>query len=189
MNPRLAAIISAAKKQGVPKQSIENAIARGQGVSLTGAALENVTIEAMFPPVAVIVECQTDNRLRTLADMRLLVKECGGTMTPTSHIFDRKGRIVFERSDTVREEDIFDETIEAGAIDVWTKEDGSIVVLAKANETVAVADALSKSTGLKVQSSEIIWDPKKDMVVSKASNDTLDSFFSMHGYIDFFMKW
>ena len=58
-NARLATLIAGAKKSGFPKSSIENAIARGQGLSPTGAALEMVTVEAMLSSMAVIIECQT----------------------------------------------------------------------------------------------------------------------------------
>ncbi|KAJ6150993.1 hypothetical protein N7470_007587 [Penicillium chermesinum] len=62
---------------------IESAIARGQGLSVTGQALEAVTIEAMFPgSVAVVVECQTDQKARVLQDIRHLIKTCGGIITP-----------------------------------------------------------------------------------------------------------
>lgn len=176
-NPRLAAVVAAAKKQGFPKTSIENAIARGRGVSLSGAPLESLTIEAMLPPsVAVIVECQTDSKLRTLADMRLAVKEAGGSMTPTNHMFERKGKIIFGAAKGIGEEDIFDQAIEAGAIDVNTEDEGKIVVYAESSQTTAVAEALSKSSGLLVESSDIIWDPKEDMMVDGAVSEALQSF-------------
>lgn len=176
-NPRLAAIITVAKKQGFPKASVENAIARGQGRSPTGAALESLTIEAMVPPsVAVIVECQTDSKARTLGDLKLALKESGGTMTPTSHIFDRKGKIVFEGAKNIGEEELFDQAIEAGAVDVQMEDDGKVVVFAESSQTTAVADALAASSGLKVESLDIIWDPKEDMMVDVASPEMLDSF-------------
>ena len=176
-NPRLATVITAAKKQGFPKASIENAIARGQGRSPTGAALESLTIEAMVPPsVAVIVECQTDSKARTLNDIKFAIKESGGTMTPTSHMFDRKGKIVFEGSKDVGEEEIFDQAIEAGATDIQMEDDGKVVVYAESSQTTAVAEILTKSSGLKVESLNIVWDPKEDMMVDVASPLVLDSF-------------
>lgn len=176
-NPRLATVITAAKKQGFPKASIENAIARGQGRSPTGAALESLTIEAMLPPsVAVIVECQTDSKARTLGDMKLAIKESGGSMTPTSHMFDRKGKIVFEGSKDIGEEEIFDHAIEAGAIDVQMEDEGKVVVYAESSQTTAVAENLVNSSGLKVESLDIVWDPKEDMMVDVASPEMLDSF-------------
>lgn len=176
-NPRLATIITAAKRQGFPKASIENAIARGQGRSPTGAALEALTIEAMVPPsVAVIVECQTDSKARTLGDMKLAIRDFGGTMTPTSHMFDRKGKIVFERSRDIGEEEMFDQAVEAGAIDVQMEDDGKVVVYAESSQTTAVAETLAESSGLKVESLDIVWDPKEDMMVDVASPEMLDSF-------------
>ncbi|KAK3169596.1 hypothetical protein OEA41_008980 [Lepraria neglecta] len=180
MNPRLATAVTAAKKIGFPKASIENAIARGQGVSPNGAALENLTIEAMVPPsVAVIIECQTDSKLRTLADLRLAVKEAGGSVTPTNHLFERKGRIVFEKSEETDEVDIMDQAIEAGAIDVdITSEDGTeeVVLLTESTQTTAVAGAMTQSSGLRLKSSEIIWDPKEDMMVDVNSPEALGDF-------------
>ena len=176
-NPRLATIINSAKKQGLPKALIEGAIARGQGRSATGAALESLTIEAMLPPsVAVIMECQTDSKARTLNDIRALIKDFGGTATSTSHMFDRKGKIVLEGHKSMSEEEIFDQAIEAGAIDVQMEEDGKVVVFAESSQTTAVADALAAFSRIEVVSSDIIWDPKEDMMADVASPEILESF-------------
>jgi transcriptional/translational regulatory protein YebC/TACO1 len=177
MNSRLAAVITSAKKIGFPKASIDNAIARGQGVSANGAALESVTIEAIMPPsVALIIECQTDSKPRTLNDMRLAIKEAGGTMTPTTHLFDRKGKIIVENPDGMGEDDIFDRAIEAGAVDIELENDGSVVIFTESTETTAVAKALSESSSLRVTHSDIIWDPKEDMMVDVSTPDALNSF-------------
>ncbi len=177
MNSRLAAVITSAKKIGFPKASIDNAIARGQGVSANGAALESVTIEAIMPPsVALIIECQTDSKPRTLNDMRLAIKEAGGTMTPTTHLFDRKGKIIFENPDGMGEDDIFDRAIEAGAVDIELENDGNVVIFTESTETTAVAKALSESSSLRVTHSDIIWDPKEDMMVDVSTPDALNSF-------------
>ena len=176
-NPRLANIITAAKKQAMPKASIESAIARGQGRSLTGAALESFTIEAMVPPsVAVIVECQTDSKARLLLELKSAIRDYSGTITPTAHMFDRKGKAVFEASRGSEEEKIFDQAVEAGAIDVQTEEDGKIVVYTEPSHAAAVANKVATSSGLKVQSLDIIWDPKEDMMIDVASPEMLDGF-------------
>ena len=183
-NPRLATSINSAKKQGLPKALIEGAIARGQGRSATGAALESLTIEAMLPPsVAVIMEFQTDSKGRTLNDIRALIRDFGGTATPTTHMFDRKGKIVLEGHKSMTEEEIFDQAIEAGAIDVQMEEDGKVVVFAEYSQTTAVADALAASSGLEVVSSDIIWDPKEDMMVDVASPEILDGFLSDSAHV------
>lgn len=177
INPRLAAVIASAKRIGFAKASIENAIARGQGVSPSGAALENVTIEAMVPPsVAVIIECQTDSRLRTLSDVRLAVKEAGGTVTPTNHLFNRKGKIICKNPEGMEEEDIFDRAIEAGAVDIELENDGSVIIYAESNETTAVANAVAKSSSLRVTNTDIIWDPKEDMMVDVTTPEALNNF-------------
>ena len=176
-NPNLATIITTAKKQGVPKASIESAIARGQGRSLTGAVLETLTIEAMVPPsVAVIVECQTDSKLRTLNEMKQAIAHAGGTLTPTNHMFDRNGKIVFEASESIGEGEIFDQAVEAGALDVQTEEDGKLVVYTESSQTTAVADILATSSGLKLENLGIVWVPKEDMMVDVESPEILENF-------------
>ena len=139
--------------------------------------MESLTIEAMVPPsVAIIVECQTDSKARTLGDMKLAIKESGGTMTPTTHMFDKKGKIVFEASQGIEEDKIFDQAIEAGAIDIQMEDDGKVVVYAESTQTTAVADALAMSSGLKLERLDIVWDPKEDMMVDVESPEMLDSF-------------
>lgn len=177
INHYLAAKITAAKKLSVPKAVIEGAIARGQGRSLTGATLESLRIEAMIPPaVAIIVECQTDTKPRTMSEMKIAIRKSGGTLTPTSHVFDRKGKIVLGGSKSVGEEEIFDQAIEAGAIDIQVEDDGKVVVYAEPDRTTAVADALAISSGLKLESLDIVWEPKEDMMVDVANTENLDMF-------------
>ena len=179
-NSRLATVIAAAKKVGFPKISIESAIARGQGLSPSGAALEFLTIEAMIPPsVAIIVECETDSKLRTLNDLRLIIKEAGGSVTPTQHLFDRKGKIVCENPEGVGEEEIFDRGVEAGATDVETLPDGSVIVSTESSETTSVAQILSESSALKIVSSNITWDPKEEMMVEVPNPEVLSSSLGM----------
>lgn len=177
MNPRLAALVTVAKKQGFPKTSIENAIARGQGVSPSGAALESVTVEAMVPPsVAVIIECQTESKLRTLADIRLLVKSAGGNVTPTNHLFDKKGKIVFENPQGLTEEDVFDQAIEAGATEIEVGEHGDIEIFTAPSQTMAAAKELSNALDLTVKSSDIVWTPKEEMMVNVEEPEALNIF-------------
>lgn len=165
MNPRLADLVTKAKKIGFPKASIENAIARGQGVSQSGAPLENVTIEAMMPhSVAIIIECRTDSKPRTLTEMRLAIKDFGGTVTPTKHIFEQKGRILARMTPYPEPAHLFDRVIEAGVIDVQT--DGeNIQIFTEPSQTTAVANKLVESLGFKIEETNIIWDPKEDMML------------------------
>ncbi|KAI9731822.1 MAG: hypothetical protein M1818_007687 [Claussenomyces sp. TS43310] len=182
-NPRLATILATAKKAGFPKASVEAAIARGQGISITGAALEQLTLEAIIPPsIAFVIEIETDNRKRTLADLRYLIKTNGGTVTPTSYLFRKSGRVTFEKDDrALGADEMLDEAIEAGAEDVEEDEDGNVVVWTDPSKTMGTAEALSKSLNLKVHSSDIIWAPNEDTLVPIDSEDT---FTALAGLID-----
>jgi len=147
----------------VPKASIEAAIARGRGLSATGATLENVTIEAMLPPsIAVVIEAQTESKNRTLAELRLLVKEAGGNVTPVNYMFEKKGRIRIEKKEGVGIDEVLEPAVDAGALDVVEDEDGSVIVYTDPAQTTATAAALTKDAGLDIADSEIIYDPNED---------------------------
>lgn len=162
-NPKLADLVTKAKKEGFAKASIEAAIARGQGRSLTGVSLERLTVEGILPNnVAVIVECETDNKLRTLANIKLVIKDNGGTATPSSYLFEKKGRIVFDQKDGVGLDEVMDPALEAGAIDVDELEDGCVVVFTAPEETKTVGEAVSAALGAQIKTSDIIWDPNED---------------------------
>ncbi|KKK21582.1 hypothetical protein AOCH_002616 [Aspergillus ochraceoroseus] len=165
-NPRLTLALSNAKRAGIPKIVIEAAIARGQGLSVTGEALEQVTIEAILPhSVAAVIECQTEQKARVLQDVRHAIKEAGGTVTPTAYLFEKKGRILFERKEGVNADDCLDQAIEAGATDITADENGRILVFTEPTETKSVGEALSKQSGLVIEELEIVWVPNKDTLV------------------------
>lgn len=162
-NPRLVTAIAQAKRGGFSKASIEAAIARGQGVSASGAKLEPVTVEAILPPqVAVVIDCQTDNKLRTLQEIRSLVKHYEGNVTPTSYLFEKKGRIIFRKREGVGADEVLEAALEAGALDVVEDAEGRVVVYTETNDTKATAETLASSLGLEVEESEIIWDPNHE---------------------------
>jgi transcriptional/translational regulatory protein YebC/TACO1 len=126
-NNRLRDLIALAKKASLPKDKIDTAIDRGQGVSSSGKPLEALTIELMGPGnVAMLVDCLTDLKARTLEEIRIPIKKYGGRETSCAFAFSRKGRVIFESELGI--DDILDEAIEAGAEDVDTNSDGNIVV-------------------------------------------------------------
>lgn len=152
----------------MPKANIEAAIARGQGVSAAGAALEAVTVEAILPPsVAVVIDCQTDSKLRTLAEIRQLVKKYQGNVTPTSYLFEKKGQIIFKPKEGLGADEVLEAALEAapGALDVVEGAEGRVVVFTEPADTKGVGEALSGALGLEVEESEIIWDPNEDTKV------------------------
>ncbi|KAJ6024258.1 Transcriptional regulator TACO1-like domain 2 [Penicillium herquei] len=165
-NPRLTLALSNAKRASIPKIVIDAAIARGQGLSVTGQALESLTIEAMLPgSVAAVIECQTDQKLRVLQDVRHSIKTYGGTVTPTTFLFEKKGRVAMEKKEGVNADDYLDHAIEAGATDIITDEKGRLVVFTDPSETNKVGETFSKSAGLTIEELEIFWDPNPDTLV------------------------
>lgn len=168
LNSKLPPLIANAKKLGFPKASIETAIARGQGVSASGAPLEPLTIEFMMPEanVAGIIDGLTDSKNRTLADTREKLKSFGATVAPTAFMFDRKGKIIFtkEEGQTWNEEEVLDKAIEAGVEDIEV-EDTDAIVYTDVDEMATVSDTLSSLLGLKPESQDLVWRPKQDLMV------------------------
>lgn len=197
MNPRLALAISTAKKSAVPKASIEAAIARGQGLSASGAALESVVLEAILPPsIATIIECQTDNKLRALADLRLLVKEAGGAVSATAFMFEKKGRIILRKKDGVTVDEVLEPAVEAGVVDVDEDTQGRVVLYTEPAMTNKTADKLSKDLGYEIEESEIIYDPNEDTKVpledegaAKELSSFLDELQEVQGVQGVYMNW
>lgn len=165
-NPRLTLALANAKRASIPKTVIEAAIARGQGLSVTGQALESLTIETMLPgSVAAVVECQTDQKARVLQDVRHLIKDAGGTVTPTTFLFEKKGRVVMEKNEGLNADDYLDQAIEAGAMDLTMDDTGRLVVYTDPSETKRVGETFSKLSGFPIEELEIFWDPNKDTLV------------------------
>ncbi|KAK3938380.1 transcriptional regulator-domain-containing protein [Diplogelasinospora grovesii] len=181
-NPQLANVLLAAKKAGVPKAVIETAIARGQGKSSDGAALESLTFEAMLPPsVAVIVDFETESKLRALQDLNQMVKKAKGSTSSSKFFFSRVGRVVFERNpeNGLGVDDIMDDAIEAGAEDLENDADGNIVVWTQPTQTTQICKAVGDKFGLRVLSSDIIWSANEDTKVKLDSSQELTNFLDL----------
>ncbi|EXJ83706.1 hypothetical protein A1O1_07330 [Capronia coronata CBS 617.96] len=164
-NSRLASAIANAKKGQLSKASIEHAIARGQGKSPSGLALETVMIECMLPHgVAAMIECQTDNRKRTISDLRNIINKAGGTTTPTAFLFEKKGRILFEEQGKLGVDDILEEAIDAGALDI-SFEDNRLSVETAPADVMDVARRLQDQFGLRAEKAEVVYVPNEDSLV------------------------
>jgi transcriptional/translational regulatory protein YebC/TACO1 len=197
MNPRLALAITNAKKNAVPKAAIEAAVARGQGLSASGAALESVTIEAILPPsIATVIECQTDNKLRILADLRLLVKEAGGTVSPIGYMFEKKGRIILQKKDGIGADEVLEPALEAGVLDVVEDAEGRVVLFTEPAQTKTTAETLSRQLEMEIEESEIIWDPNEDTKVAlddesaaKELNNFMEALQEVTGVQGVYTNW
>ena len=123
-NPRLRAAVALAKSENMPKDNIDRAIKKGTG-ELEGVSYEEANYEGYGPGgVAVLVDCLTDNKNRTVADVKHLFERYGGSLGEpgcVSYMFEKKGLIVIEK-DKVDEEELLDLVLEAGAEDVKEEE-------------------------------------------------------------------
>lgn len=142
-NPRLRTAIAAAKSVNMPKDNVERGIKKGTG-ELEGVNYEEILYEGYGPGgVAVLVECMTDNRNRTVADIRMIFSKANGNLGESgcvAYMFDRKGSILFDK-EKVDEEKLMDIALEAGADDVV--DDGSVFqVLTDPLEFDAVREAI-----------------------------------------------
>ena len=119
-NPRLRTAIAAAKAENMPKDNVERAIKKGTG-ELEGVAYEEVCYEGYGPGgAAVLVESLTDNKKRTVADIRYIFSKSGGSLGEVGCVawmFEKKGSFVFEKADT-DEETLMEAVLDAGAEDI-----------------------------------------------------------------------
>ncbi|ADH85906.1 YebC/PmpR family DNA-binding transcriptional regulator [Desulfurivibrio alkaliphilus] len=164
-NPRLRTAVAAAKAENMPKDNIERAIKKGTG-ELEGVAYEEITYEGYGPGgVAVMVECMTDNRVRTVADVRFMFSKAGGNLGESncvSWMFDRKGQILVEREAT-SEDELMEAALEAGAEDVVVEE-STFQVLTEPDDFAAVSEAL-QAKGIAFLEASIAMIPKNTVEV------------------------
>ena len=129
-NPRLRLALAKAKEANLPKDNIDKAIKRGSG-QLDGLAYEEIRYEGYGPEgVAIIVDCLTDNRNRSSADVRHAFSKHGGNLGiegSVAFMFEKVGQIIFAPGDD--QEDIVNQAIENEVKDVNIAEDGSIEVI------------------------------------------------------------
>jgi YebC/PmpR family DNA-binding regulatory protein len=192
-NFRLRLAIDSAKKAGVPSTNIDRAVARGAG-SAGGAAMEEILYEGYGPGgVAVMVECATDNRNRTAAEVRSTFSKHGGSLGTTGSVayqFDQKGVIGIAASDV---EVATLDAIEAGAEDIEEGE-GALTVYTAATQLDAVRKKLQEA-GYAVESAELSYIPKQSMAVDATAAqkimkildalDDLDDVTATHTNADF----
>lgn len=173
-NPRLSTLVAFAKKSGFPKARIENAIARGQGKTTDSRNLESLLVEAMIPPsIAVIIECQTDSRARTLETIKQALKHSGGSMTKTSHLFKRKGKILFGQPSGDVDHELFEKMIDSNTVGADFIDGDKLEVYTEPDQTNAAAEAISNASSRMVESKEIIWEPIPGAMVDVKSSNPL----------------
>lgn len=162
-NPRLRLAIDKAKEQNMPADNIKRAIDRGTG-NLDGVNYEEIRYEGYgLSGAAVIVDCMTDNRTRTVAEVRHAFSKYGGNMGTegsVSFMFKHCGQFLFAPG--MSEDALMEAALEAGAEDVLTHEDGSIEVISGPNEFEVVKQAL-EAAGFKAEMAEITMKPDNEV--------------------------
>ncbi len=166
-NPRLRAAIAAAKAENMPNDNITRAIRKGSGEG-GGAALEELFLEGYGPAgVALMVETLTDNKNRTVSDVRHLITKYGGNLGEpgcVAWMFDKKGVIVFDRQG-VSEDELLEAALECGAEDLQSDET-QFEVLTDPSGFLEVREAL-EAKGFKPDLAEVQMRPKTTVKIDE----------------------
>ncbi len=159
-NARLRKAVTDAKAQNMPNDTIDRAVKRGTG-ELEGVNYEEITYEGYgIGGVAVLVETMTDNRNRTVAELRHLFSKNGGNLGEAGSVawmFDKKGLIIVDK-EAKSEEELFEIAIEAGAEDM--KDEGDVFEIQTSPENYDAVDEAVKKAGIEPQASELSMIPQ-----------------------------
>ena len=157
-NPRLRAAVDKALSANMTKDTIQRAIDRGAGGG-ENDSVEELVYEGYGPGgVAVLVEVMTDNKNRTVAEVRHAFSKCGGNLGTdgsVAYLFTKRGQILINNAD---EDVVMEAALDAGAEDVIGQDGGSIDVATTQNDVIEVKDALLAS-GIEIVSAEVALVP------------------------------
>jgi YebC/PmpR family DNA-binding regulatory protein len=172
-NPRLRLAMDKAREANVAKDSVQNAIKRGTG-QLEGVTYEEVRYEGYGPGgAAVIADCLTDNRTRTVAEVRHAFTKHGGNLGSdgsVAYLFKHCGQFVFAPGTS--EDKVMEAALDAGAEDVVTSDDGSIEVVCAPADFHAVKASLEKA-GLNPELAEVTLKPTAEAAPGPAEAQRL----------------
>jgi YebC/PmpR family DNA-binding regulatory protein len=168
-NPRLRLAVDKAKAANMPAENVKYGIAKATG-SLEGIQYEEVRYEGYgIGGAAIIVDCMTDNRVRTVAEVRHAFSKHGGNMGTEGSVafqFKHCGQLIFAPG--VSEEKVMEVALEAGADDVITDDEGAIEVLTPYTDFEKVRNALS-AAGLTPEMAEVTM--RADNMIDLAGDD------------------
>ena len=154
-NPRLRLAVDKAYANNMPKDTVERAMKRGSG-ELEGVSYEEIRYEGYgISGAAVIVDCMTDNRIRTVAEVRHAFAKHGGNLGTdgsVAFLFKHCGQLMYAPGTS--EDKVMDAALDAGAEDVIANDDGSIEVITSPGDFLAVKERLEKA-GLKAEVAEV----------------------------------
>ena len=163
MNPRLRLAMEKAADGNMPKDTVQRAIQRGVG-GLEGVNYEEIRYEGYgVAGAAVIIDCLTDNRTRTVADVRHALTKHGGNLGTDGSVafqFTHCGQLVFAPG--TDEDKLMEVGLEVGAQDILSNDDGSLEVITEPGDFIAVKTAL-EAAGVKAEVAEITMKPQNEL--------------------------
>lgn len=163
-NPRLRLAVDKAYAQNMPKDNVERAVKRGSG-ELEGVDYQELRYEGYgINGAAVMVDCMTDNKTRTVADVRHAFSKNGGNLGTdgsVNFLFTHCGQMIF--SPETDENSLMEAALEAGAEDIVTNDDGSIEVTTAPYEFVNIKQALEEA-GFKAEFAEVTMKPSTEVI-------------------------
>lgn len=178
-NPRLRTAIDKALTNNMTRDAVERAIKRGAGAQ-EGEHYEEVRYEGYGPSgVAVLVDCMTDNRNRTVSDVRHAFTKCGGNLGTdgsVAYLFAKVGQLIYPAGSD--EDQIMESALEAGAEDVIRNEDTSIEVLTTVEDFHFVKDAMEKAH-LVPEQAEVTFRAATNIVLDSATAQKMLRLFEM----------
>ncbi len=164
-NPRLRLAVDKALDSNMPKDTIERAIKKGSG-ELEGVSYEEIRYEGYgIGGAAVMVDCMTDNRTRTVADVRHVFSKHGGNLGTdgsVAFLFRHCGQLVY--SPGTDEEAVMEAALDAGAEDIVSNDDDSVEVITDPGSFTTVKEALERA-GLKAEYAEVTYKPTTENVL------------------------
>lgn len=178
-NSKLRMAIEEARSFNLPKDNIEKAIKRGTG-ELAGEKLEEVVFESFGPGgIAIIIEAITDNKNRTLGEVKQILNQGGGKLGGEGSVrwmFDRKGVITVDsKNSNLKKEDLELLVIEAGAEDIYWQED-LLDIYTKPEDLEKIKKTL-EGKGIKIESASLGWVEKETIEVGKKEKESCQKLF------------
>lgn len=181
-NPALKIAVDKAKKFNMPKDNIERAIKKGTG-ELEGAKLESVTFEAYGPGgIALIIEGITDNKNRTLAEIKQILSQSNGKLANEGSVrwlFERKGCLIVnpesQNEDLKNKEDLELKAIESGAEDIYWHDD-LLGVYTKPEELEETKKNLEEA-GIQIEAASLDWAAKEEIEMDEKTKEISEKLF------------
>jgi YebC/PmpR family DNA-binding regulatory protein len=164
MNFRLRLAVDRARSQNMPKENIERAIKRGTGENKDGVTFEQIFYEGYGPHgVAIIIECMTENRNRTIADVRHVLSKAGGNMAEAGSVSWQFRRAAYFSvpAKKIDFDTVFELGVEGGADDV--NQDGDTIEIIAPSENFKILSDRLRAAGIQPEEAELRMLPNQDM--------------------------